>query len=95
MAKSTRYDEYIQVLETAHTYLKNNMKNDDYVIIVAGDIVHDYRKAGANCIGLFIKSVISIDKDEFKRLSSMRFGDVVKMLATEKRRPGRPRKNAM
>lgn len=53
-AKSTRYDEYMNVFSKITTFLEANYSDsNDMVICITGDIVHDNRKAGAPCIELF------------------------------------------
>ena len=57
-SKVTRYQEYIDILNKACSYIQSTHGNvQDYVFVVAGDLVHDNRKAGAHCIDLFYQVI--------------------------------------
>lgn len=61
--KATRYEEYIQVIDKACTFIVTKYaKQNDIVIIIAGDLVDDNRKAGAPCIGLFFEIIKKLAK---------------------------------
>lgn len=53
-SRFSRFDEFLEVFNSIAAHLESRFKDSaDLVIVIAGDIVHDNRKAGAPCIELF------------------------------------------
>jgi exonuclease SbcC len=51
--KNSRFTEYINTFNSITNFLKTTYTNNDMVICIIGDILHDNKKAGAPCIELF------------------------------------------
>lgn len=53
-SRFSRFDEFLEVFARIASFLEQKFcDSGDLVIVIAGDIVHDNRKAGAPCIELF------------------------------------------
>lgn len=56
--KTSRYDEYINVLNAAYNFIVKINKKSDFVVLIAGDIIHDNKKIGSTCIDLFYEIIL-------------------------------------